>query len=142
MTGLHAGLAVPVAVSVVLLATVRGWAIDTLISSIALVRLLTLRPMTSAWHRLALAVPAVAGLLALLLSRLAQAEQLRLGIVVAGIPLCGVMLFFAARQLPGRRLMPYWGRIGDIVQLLATIALLPVLLWVLGIYSYARAMGG
>jgi ESX secretion system protein EccD len=47
-----------------------------------------------------------------------------------------------ARQLPERRLMPIWGRIGDITQLVGTVALLPILAAVTDLYHLARAIGG
>ena len=43
---------------------------------------------------------------------------------------------------PERRMMPVWGRVGDIVRTTAMIALLPVAAAVLGIYGAARAIGG
>ena len=39
-------------------------------------------------------------------------------------------------------MMPYWGRIGDLTQTVAMVAILPILLAVLNVYAYARALGG
>ncbi|NMO55381.1 type VII secretion integral membrane protein EccD [Actinoplanes sp. TBRC 11911] len=143
MTGLYAGLASVVAVSMVVVALVGGWASGGLVVVVALVRLLALRPMNSAWHRLAHAAPSVAGLAVVVVVTLADAMPLvRVVLPVVAAPLAGVVFVAIGRSLPRRRLMPYWGRIGDIVQLAATIGMLPLLLAVLGAYGAARALGG
>lgn len=142
MTALYAGLAVPAAAALALLALRDGWAGATLVALIALVRLLSARAMTSAWHRLAQAVPALAGPAVLAghtLAGLAPGTRL---LLLAALPVAGFLLVLAGRVLPGRRLMPYWARIGDLVQTAATLALLPMLLAVLDVYAYARALGG
>ncbi|GAA4264008.1 hypothetical protein GCM10022255_113710 [Dactylosporangium darangshiense] len=143
MTGLYVGLALATAVAMMVLATLGGWAAWTLIALVAVVRLLALRPMTSAWHRLSLAVPAALGLIDIILSALATAALVfRSVLLVAALPVSCALLFVLARKLPGRRIMPYWGRIGDLLQFAATVALLPVLLALLGAYGAARALGG
>lgn len=143
MTALYAGMAVAVGACLVLLARTGGWASWTLLVLVALVRLLALRPMTSGWHRLGHAVPAVAGLVALALVGAASAPTtVRLILPVVVPPLAGVLLFAIGRWLPDRRIMPYWGRTGDVLQLVCTVALLPLLLAVLGAYAAARALAG
>ncbi|WP_165521920.1 type VII secretion integral membrane protein EccD [Micromonospora zingiberis] len=143
MTGLYAGNGIAAAVSVVLLAVAGWWVPWTLLALVAVVRLLALRPMTSAWHRLTLAGPALLGLALLGLLALAGAAPLvRLAVVVIGLPVAAVSLFWLGRELPDRRIMPYWGRIGDVAQLVSTVAMFPVLLAVLGVYGAARALGG
>jgi type VII secretion integral membrane protein EccD len=143
MTGLYAGTAVPVAVSMVLLAMQPGWSAPALATLVAVVRLLMLRPMTSAWHRLALALPAVLGLALVagyVLSHATLLARLVTGLVF--VPVAVAQLVMLARTMPGGRVSPYWGRAGDVTQLLATVALLPVLLAVLDVYAFARALGG
>jgi hypothetical protein len=44
--------------------------------------------------------------------------------------------------VPGRRLLPYWGRAGDLLQSAAAIGLLPSVLWVLGVYGDLRGIKG
>ncbi|WP_158609299.1 type VII secretion integral membrane protein EccD [Micromonospora musae] len=143
MTGLYAGAAAAVVGCLLLVAVSGGWAAWTLLGLVALVRLLALRTMTSAWHRLAHALPAVVGVAALTVISLAGAPSLfRLLAPVTLLPLAGALLFLLGRLLPDRRLMPYWARIGDVVQLTATVAMVPVLLAVLGAYAAARALAG
>lgn len=143
MTGLYTGLAVVTAVSMVLVALVGGWAAGGLVGAVALVRLLALRPMNSAWHRLAHAVPSGCGLAVFAVVALAEAMPVVRAVVpVVAAPVAGAVFVAIGRGLPRRRLMPYWGRIGDIVQLVATIGTLPLLLAVLGAYGAARSLGG
>jgi type VII secretion integral membrane protein EccD len=143
MTALHAGNAVVTGVALVLLALAGGWAAWTLVGLVALLRLLALRPMTSGWHRLALAAPALLGLATTsLLAAAGGPAVLRLILPVAALPVAGVLLFMLGRTLPGRRIMPYWGRIADVLQLLTAVSMLPILFAVLGVYGAARALGG
>jgi type VII secretion integral membrane protein EccD len=142
MTALYTGLGLPAGVALVLLGRAGGWAPATMVALAALVRTLAARPMTSAWHRLALVAPAVAGLIAMTLHAAATQPQTRLLVALALVPLTAAALVAAARIAPGRRMLPYWGRLGDLLQTVAALAMLPVLLAVLDVYSHARALGG
>jgi hypothetical protein len=62
----------------------------------------------------------------------------RLGVVTALVVLAG-LLVAAARMLPGRRLLPYWGRFADLGQSAAAIAVVPLVLAVLRLYARVRA---
>jgi type VII secretion integral membrane protein EccD len=53
-----------------------------------------------------------------------------------------VLLLVGAWRLPTSRLRPVWGHIGDILEMLSTIALLPLLLQLLHVYAYFRALAG
>ncbi|WP_036391556.1 type VII secretion integral membrane protein EccD [Micromonospora chokoriensis] len=143
MTGLYLGNGFATTIAMLLLVGAGGWAAWTLAGLVALVRLLSLRPMTSAWHRLGSAVPAVLGLALLALLTLADAGPLsRLAVVAGFLPVAGLALFALGSKLPNRRIMPYWGRVGDVAQLLSTVAMLPILLALLGAYGAARALAG
>ena len=143
MTALHAGIAIACTGGLAVVLSQGGWAAMTLVALVAAARLLALRPMTGLWHRLALSVPAVLGLAGLLLVEGAAAAPLwRWALPPAVLP-CGALLLFAlARMLPDRRVSPWWGRIGDVAHLVVTIATLPVLFALLGLYDAARAWGG
>ncbi|MEW2445719.1 type VII secretion integral membrane protein EccD [Micromonospora marina] len=143
MTALYAGGAVATSVGLVLLAAHGGWSAVVLVVLVAVARLLMVRPMTSAWHRTAVGLPAVVGLAAVGVGALAGASEwtrLAVGLVLA--PVAALLLFLLARALGERRPSPYWGRTGDVVQLLSTVALVPVLLQVMGVYAVVRGWGG
>ncbi|HWS35594.1 MAG TPA: type VII secretion integral membrane protein EccD [Actinoplanes sp.] len=142
MTGLYAGLGAATTVAMILTGAEPGWAPRLLTGLAAVAWLLAIRPMTSAWHRLAQAVPAIAGLTSLAVTGLA-ALPAELRPVTLVVPLAVVpALLVIGRTMPRRRLMPYWGRAGDLLQTVATIALLPLLLAVLSVYGWFRAIGG
>jgi hypothetical protein len=87
-------------------------------------------------------LPALAGAAPLLLGWvLAAGPALRTNATLGLLVLAGLLLA-AAHLLPGRRLLPYWGRAAEIIESLAAVAVLPVVLAVLDIYQYARALGG
>ncbi|MGH3712634.1 MAG: type VII secretion integral membrane protein EccD [Micromonosporaceae bacterium] len=142
MTALYLGLALPVCVAIVLVGGAPGWAPATLVALVALIRMLAARPMSSGWHRLALAVPAVAGLAAVAVHGAEAYPAARVLGPAVLVPVGVAVLFVVARTLPQRRPMPYWGRAGDLLQTLAMVATLPVLLAVLGVYQYVRGYGG
>ncbi|MFK3979263.1 type VII secretion integral membrane protein EccD [Micromonospora sp. NPDC050397] len=143
MSALYAGLAAVTGAALVLVGTAGGWASITLVLLVTLVRLLAARPMNSGWHRLWMAAPALAGVVAVTLHVAATAQPLgRLLVPAALVPVGAAVLTVIARTMPGRRMMPYWGRIGDLAQTVTTVAMFPVLLAVLGVYGYARALGG
>lgn len=50
------------------------------------------------------------------------------------------MLAITGWTLPGRRLVPYWGRAVDLLHLLFAIALVPLALLVTGLYGYLRGL--
>jgi type VII secretion integral membrane protein EccD len=53
-----------------------------------------------------------------------------------------VLLLLAGQRLPGRRLRPYWGRMVEILELITAIAVIPILLQVLGVYTMMRGLAG
>jgi type VII secretion integral membrane protein EccD len=54
----------------------------------------------------------------------------------------GALLLLCSQRLPGRRLRPYWGRAVEIFELLTAIAVVPILLQVLGVYTMMRGLAG
>ncbi|WP_432838020.1 type VII secretion integral membrane protein EccD [Dactylosporangium sp. CA-092794] len=143
MTALSVGGAAVSIVALVLTAGGPGWAPAVLVVLVASTRLLSARAMTSAWHRLAVAVPAFAGLTVVALAAAADAPPAaRAGVVVVAFPLAAMQLLRLSRSDPQRRAMPHWGRAGDLLQSATMIAVFPVLLAVLGVYGDMLAIGG
>jgi hypothetical protein len=97
------------------------------------------RELTGAWQRLATLVPGLFGAAAVVSAQAAAATPAhRLGVVAALVVLAGVLVA-AARVLPGRRLMPSWGRLADLCHTAAAIAVVPLVLAVLHLYGRVRA---
>jgi type VII secretion integral membrane protein EccD len=63
----------------------------------------------------------------------------RLLVIVPLLAAGGIALVTASTTLPGRRLRPYWGRAMEIGELLAAIALLPLLGAIFDVYQTIRA---
>jgi type VII secretion integral membrane protein EccD len=148
MTGLYAGLGTATAVGLALvgLATVagqRGWLPVALVVAVSLARVLSARPMTSLWHRLAASVPALLGLAVVVLAVSDRLDSpVRYAVLVGLLAVAAPVLVAAGRTLPGRRMMPYWGQFADITQMVATVAMFPLLLGVLDVFGAVRALGG
>jgi type VII secretion integral membrane protein EccD len=51
-------------------------------------------------------------------------------------------LVMAANRPPTRRLLPIWGHLGNILDTLTALAMIPLMLHVLGIYAWARGLAG
>lgn len=143
LTGWYAGPGIAAAGATVLLAVAGGWAGQVLAGLVSVSALLSVRAMTSARHRLAAGVPGLAGPIAVAWVQLNDAPvTIRTAVVVLGVTLLAPMMIVLSRTLPGQRLMPFWGRVGDILQVMAGVAQLPLLLTVADAYSWARGLGG
>ena len=104
----------------------------------ALAQLLALRPMTSAWHRLALGIPAALGLATAALTVAARVQPASRALVVVVLLVLATAAAVAAHTVPKRRLTPIWGRAGDWLQTLTVVVLLPVMLGILSLFSLIR----
>ena len=143
MSALFAAVGATAAVCLTLLARAGGTAPDLLVGLVCATMLLRSRVLVSGWQRLALLVPAIWGcaLLVLVMAARSQAQARSGALLVLLVVLAGGCLA-GARLLPGRRLVPYWGRIADIAETLLGASILPVVLAVLDVYHFARALGG
>ncbi|MBB5874190.1 type VII secretion integral membrane protein EccD [Allocatelliglobosispora scoriae] len=124
------------------LAEEPGWATTWFVVAVMGVLAIRSRGLGSGWQRAATVVPVLVGG-SLLLIRLADGRGgpatamtvlVLFGLVVASVGL--------ARSLPGKRLLPYWGRIADIVEYLFALAMILLLLAVFDAYQWARALAG
>ncbi|MET9886708.1 type VII secretion integral membrane protein EccD [Streptomyces sp. NPDC006430] len=108
---------------------------------LALVLLLHARGIGGAWSRLAVLVPGVGGglLLAFVVAAGASpgTRPALIGILLAVAAVAAI----ASWTVPGRRVVPYWGRAADLLHTLAAVALLPLALWVLGVFGALRGLG-
>jgi type VII secretion integral membrane protein EccD len=109
---------------------------------LALLLLLHGRNLGNAWQRLSLVLPGALG--AVLLTVCAARRHGPDGQFVAVVALlaAAVAVAIAAWTVPGRRLLPYWGRAGDLLQSAAALGLLPSVLWVLNVYADLRGIKG
>ncbi|MEU6537080.1 type VII secretion integral membrane protein EccD [Streptomyces sp. NPDC047000] len=127
-----------------LLALVRQPALPEALTAGVLSALLLLhgRGMVNVRQRLALVVPGVWGVLLLVLRRAAALAPADRPALAAGLLALAAGLAVASWTVPGRRMLPYWGRAAELLHSLLAIALLPLTLWVLGVFGALRAING
>ncbi|MFC4034380.1 type VII secretion integral membrane protein EccD [Streptomyces polygonati] len=115
-----------------------------LLTALALSALLLLhgRGMVHVWQRLALVVPGAIGAVALCLAAGARTGGGDRQLLVALLLALAAALIIASWTVPGRRMVPYWGRAAEMIQYLLAAALLPLTLWLLGALAALRAING
>ncbi|HIW62644.1 MAG TPA: type VII secretion integral membrane protein EccD [Candidatus Stackebrandtia excrementipullorum] len=70
----------------------------------------------------------------------ALAPEYRLPLVAGGLALLALILIVHALAAAGRKLSPLWGRTGDIFHILLAVAVIPMTLWVWGLYWWVRTI--
>lgn len=141
-TALHVGIgAAQTALVPVLLLGGDVWHV---IFALTVALLLTIRSRhpNGTVQRWATLVPAVA-IVAIVVAAVGFGQQpgARWIVVVPIVFLAGLLLF-GGEHLPGRRFRPYWGRTVEILELIIAIAVLPILLEVLHVYTFMRNLAG
>jgi|HubBroStandDraft_1064217.scaffolds.fasta_scaffold00821_8 type VII secretion integral membrane protein EccD len=142
MTALHAGLAVVVTGSLVILGVATGWPAHLVAIDAIVLTLLHARVLVAARHRLAAVIPAVVGAAVLVTAAGLRADARTWPAVLAWLVLAAGLLLAGERSLPGHKLLPHWGRAGDLLQTFTAVALIPLVLWLLNLYEFARTARG
>ncbi|WP_406170591.1 type VII secretion integral membrane protein EccD [Streptomyces canus] len=104
--------------------------------------LLRARGVGNAWQRIALVVAGGLGGTLVVLSLVLHATPPARAAAMLGLFAVAALLLTGAWRLPGARLRPIWGRLGEILEGLTALALVPLLLQVLDAYAYFRSMAG
>lgn len=142
MTALHVGLAVPATVALLVLAMQPGWLAPTTAVVAAIPPLLALRAMTSAWQRLALGLSSLIAVVAVLVHlTVVGAPWVGPGVVLMLLAVSGSIVA-AAYTLPQRPMTPIWGRIGDILHMVALVLMVPLVVGVVGGFALIRSQVG
>ncbi|MGW2525006.1 type VII secretion integral membrane protein EccD [Streptomyces sp. NPDC001617] len=116
-----------------------GWVFTAVFSAAVLLRA---RGVGNAVQRIALVVAGGLGAVLVLLSRTlhgSPAAQIGAMFVLFAV---AALLLVGAWRLPGARLRPIWGRVGEIFEGLTALALVPLLLQVLNVYGHFRSLAG
>ncbi|MFB7292726.1 type VII secretion integral membrane protein EccD [Actinacidiphila glaucinigra] len=114
-----------------------GWLLPLVFSGAVL---LHTRGLDRWVQRMPMVIAGSVGLITVLLTRFAPVGTgARLAVIAL---LLGAVagLLVAAWRLPGRRLLPVWGHIGDLLEMATAIVLLPLLLQFLHAYTYFRTL--
>jgi type VII secretion integral membrane protein EccD len=136
---LYVGLGIVVTGCLLLLGTTPGICARTLAGVASLLLLLHARDLFGVRARLALLVPGIAGPAAVLVDLTLDRPVPERPATVVGLLLLAGLFLAVARTLPGRRLLPHWGRLADLAHTGTAIAILPLVLAVAGLYAKARA---
>ncbi|AEN12988.1 MULTISPECIES: type VII secretion integral membrane protein EccD [unclassified Streptomyces] len=142
MTSLYGAVGVVGAGCLVTLARERELAEIIMTVALSLLLILHARGLGNIWQRMSLVVPGVAGLLLLVLVAAPAASPGYRLVTAAGLLAATAALAIAAWTVPGRRLVPYWGRAGELLHSALAVSVLPLALWVLGVYSTLRSING
>jgi type VII secretion integral membrane protein EccD len=114
-----------------------GWS-SVLVVVAGVASLLRLRVMPSRGQRAAVVTAGVAGPVSLGLQLTLQANELsRVTMPLVCLSVAGLLVLLA-RVLPGRRMIPHFGRAAELLEGLVAASLVPLLLAVLGTYQAAR----
>lgn len=140
MTSLYGAVGVVATGCLLALDRERELADTTMAVALSLLLILHARGLGNIWQRMSLVVPGLVGLLLLVLvAAPASSPNSRL-LTAAGLLAATAMVAIAAWTVPGRRLVPYWGRAGEVLHSALAMSMLPLALWVLGVYSALRSM--
>jgi type VII secretion integral membrane protein EccD len=113
-----------------------------LAGDLALCLMLRARVLPGRAARLVLLLPGSAGLgFAVLGAYLVADTTLRLSALVGALILFAAMSLVYGFGVAGRRISPVWGRLLDITDALLVIALIPLALWVCGMYGWISTLG-
>ncbi|MGI5197938.1 type VII secretion integral membrane protein EccD [Streptomyces sp. CA-288835] len=110
--------------------------------ALSLLLLLHSRGLGNVWQRLSLTIAGAWGVALLLFvsaRSLAPGDRLTL---TAGLMGLAAAITIASWTVPGRRLVPYWGRAAELLHSLAAISMLPLMLWSMGVYGMLRGLNG
>ncbi|MFH8533997.1 type VII secretion integral membrane protein EccD [Streptomyces tendae] len=110
--------------------------------ALSLLLLLHSRGLGNVWQRLALTAAGALGLALLLLASARQATSTDRLILVAGLLGLAAAVVIASWTVPGRRLVPYWGRAAELLHSLAALSILPLTLWSMGVYGLIHGING
>lgn len=142
VTALFAATGVVAAAALAVLA--RHPSLPEVLTAVALSLLLLLhsRGLVHIGQRLALAVPGILGLLLLARAWSAGGDAEERAVVFAVLLGTAAALVVATWTLPGRRVLPYWGRAAEIAHTGLAVALLPLAMWVAGLFGWLRGVFG
>jgi type VII secretion integral membrane protein EccD len=142
MSSIYWAMAAVAGTCLVALGFAAGWRPHLVAIDAITLMLLHSRSMVAARHRLAAVVPAGLGAAVVVTAAGLHGSSRTWLTLLAGVVVAAFLLWTAERTLPDRKLVPYWGRAGDLLESLAAVALIPAVLWLVNAYHFARALHG
>ncbi|MEV7325860.1 type VII secretion integral membrane protein EccD [Streptomyces sp. NPDC093970] len=120
----------------------HGWAGVLLTLALSLAVLLRARGTNGTLQRIPAVLAGAYGIALVLVLRTAHGGTAGRGTALAVLLTAAVLLLVGAWRLPRARLLPVWGHLGDLLEIVTAIGLLPLLLQVLHAYAYFRGLAG
>ncbi|MGR3867168.1 type VII secretion integral membrane protein EccD [Streptomyces graminifolii] len=120
----------------------HGWTGWLLPLCLSLAVLLRARGTNGTLQRVPAVLAGAYGLGLVLIVRVAPTGPVGRASVLAALLTAALLLLVGAWRLPRARLLPVWGHLGDLLETVTAIALLPLLLQVLHAYAYFRGLAG
>ncbi|MGW2593690.1 type VII secretion integral membrane protein EccD [Streptomyces sp. NPDC001515] len=142
MTALYAATGLVCAGVLTALAVDRGTASQVTATVLSVLLLLHARGIGNVWQRPAVMLPGLYGLVLMAVHAAAVLTPGQRPALLAALLALAATAAIASWTVPGRRMLPHWGRAADIAHSLAAVALIPLALWVLGVYSALRTATG
>jgi type VII secretion integral membrane protein EccD len=136
---LYVALGVVAAGCLPVLGTTRGIIAPVLAAVASFFLLLHARELLGVRPRLAVFAPGAIGLAVVLLALTMRAPARERPAVVVLLVMAAGILLAVAQTLPGRKLLPHWGRVADITHTATAIAIIPLVLAVAGGASIAAS---
>ncbi|MES4902280.1 MULTISPECIES: type VII secretion integral membrane protein EccD [unclassified Streptomyces] len=142
MTGLYAAAGTICAGCMLGLARAEDLPEIITMAALSVLLLLHSRGLGNTLQRLSLVAPALWG--GALLTYEAATSYSSTGklLLVGGLLAVAAAIAIASWTVPGRRLVPYWGRAAELLHSAMAISMLPLSLWVLGVYGALRSLNG
>ncbi|MEV1019286.1 type VII secretion integral membrane protein EccD [Streptomyces sp. NPDC050264] len=110
--------------------------------ALSLLLLLHSRGLVHIGQRLTLSVPGIWGLLLLARAWAVDSQGNGRAVVFAVLLAAAAALVIAAWTVPGRRMLPYWGRAAEVAHTGLAVALVPLTLWAAGLFGWLRGLFG
>ncbi|MER7753281.1 type VII secretion integral membrane protein EccD [Kitasatospora sp. NPDC097643] len=142
LTAFHLALGLVLTLCLTVLAGEDDWAAKALTATLSVLLLLHGRAIGSIPQRLSVLLPGAYGP-ALLAGHVAAGQPTggRL-VLLVGLLWVAAALAVVSWTIPGRRLLPYWGRAADLLHTAAAVAVIPLALAVAGVYHGLRGIAG
>jgi type VII secretion integral membrane protein EccD len=142
LTGMLIGTAVAVSVCLVLLTTDRSTPATVLTGLLTAGCLLRARIYPIVKHRLPLLTAASAGIVCLVLGPFSASVADPVSTVVVSMLMLAAVMILGGLRYSAKLPSPYLSRYAEILEVLVTLALIPLACSVLGLYAVVRGWGG
>jgi type VII secretion integral membrane protein EccD len=143
VTGLVSGIGLIGGLAEIMLALDRGWLARLMCGVLGCTLLLRSRIVRGRAQRLWLQIPGYGGLALLAVGGALTLPQSKIiALILPLLIIAAAVLVWAGAWVPAHRPSPFWGRAGEVVDIMLVISLIPIALGVAGLYSYIRGLSG